>query len=252
METIFLFYNGIAVMPPISSTAPHATARSWSNIKETIAPLIAAPIAIMPLFRYLMIKSALQQGLPAPSISLIQGLRVGLKAAPVAGSIVGLQMMAQSLFERKFTTDSSDKTLYSMISSSTCVGVTSAPLLAVFNGYTLGLRLKQSLCQLSFKQVGAIALQETAFVTALIASDRFTFEMGEHFTSFTVGSLGAVIGHPANTALTCWQNGIPITHLTQLMRGMGVRTLTMGAFSLIYSIIKSLLLDSKPIDRAKI
>jgi hypothetical protein len=49
--------------------------------------------------------------------------------------------------------------------------------------------------------------------------------------AFTAGSIGSLSGHPANTALTRWQNNLSIEHPRQLLWGSARKTWAIGLFA---------------------
>jgi hypothetical protein len=218
-------------------------------------PPFAASGAIVFIFRDLIAKSAEQQGQPIPRITHLEGLKEGLKAAPTIGTIIGAQMGIQGILEKAFAGNANQGTLSSMLASSATVGAISAPIIAVFNGQTMGWSIKKSLQKFSAKQAGAIAAQETAFVAGLSAADRLSALMRQEFgdnrmvgyaAAFTAGFVGSFAGHPANTALTRWQSGLSIDSHHQLMWGSTRRARAIGFFSVGYTVIKEALHPKEP------
>jgi hypothetical protein len=63
---------------------------SWASY---LVPPVAASLAIVPVFRDMIAKSALQKGMPVPKITLLKGLQEGIETAPIVGGIVGTQML---------------------------------------------------------------------------------------------------------------------------------------------------------------
>jgi len=226
----------------------------WSTVAPYVVPPVAAAAAIVPVFQDLIAKSALQKGESVPAISVIEGVRKGFKAAPTVGAIVGTQMILQSFVEKTLVKDEADKSsLPSKLASSAVVGTISAPILAVFNGQTMGWSLRESLRRFSAKQGLAIALQETAFVGGLSAADLLATEMKQKFgdnkvvectAAFTAGAAGSLAGHPANTSLTRWQNGLTVDSLRQSMWGAARKARAAGCFSIFYKFGKDALNDS--------
>ncbi|MBX7067526.1 MAG: hypothetical protein K1X28_09880 [Parachlamydiales bacterium] len=197
------------------------------GIWETYAvPPVAAGIAIVPPFADMVAKSAQQLGQPVPKTPYVESLKGGMKAAPTVGAIVGTQMIVQKAVENRLFGKSRAEDLTSKLASSGIVGAVSAPFLAVFNGQSMGWSARESLRKFTPKQALAIAVQETAFVGGLSASDPLSEEMKkqignskavEYATAFFSGAAGSVAGHPANTVLTRSQNGLKIDHPKQLM-----------------------------------
>ena len=180
---------------------------SLQSLTPYLVPPIAASIAIVPVFRDLIVKSALQKGLPVPSITYKEGVMGGFKAAPTIGAIVGAQIAVQKVVERALFSDSNAKEFSVTLISSGIVGVISAPVLAVFNGQTMGWGVKESLRKFSLKQGGAVSIQEAAFVAGLGIGDKLSDSMKERFgdkkivdisASFISGALGSIAGYPAN------------------------------------------------------
>jgi len=213
-------------------------------------PPLAAGLAIVIPFRDLIAKSFLQLGKPVPCTSLQNGLMQGFKAAPTIGGIVGTQMLAQKGVETLWLGNTKEKSFSAIVISSAIVGVISSPFLAVFNGTTMGWSVNTSLRKFSAKQGLAIAAQETAFVFGLSAADRLSAVMKEQFgdnkvveysAAFIAGATGSLAGHPANTALTRWQNGMKINHPHQLMWGAARKAYAIGIFGALYKLGKEIL-----------
>src|SRR5271154_2614781 len=76
---------------------PNRTSHSICNY---VAPPIAASVAIVPVYRDLVAKSAEQKGQPVPPMTHREGMKKGVKAAPVVGMLVGSQLVTRSLVER--------------------------------------------------------------------------------------------------------------------------------------------------------
>jgi hypothetical protein len=214
---------------------------------ELVIPPVAASIAIIPAFRDMVIKSAQQKGESIPSIRLLDGVKGGVKAAPTVGAIVGTQMVAQHLIEKALTKNGG---IENMLVSSALVGTASAPILAVFNGQTMGWSLLESLRKFTLKQAAAISIQETAFVAGICATDKLAEEMKrtcgdkkvvEYVAAFLSGAAGSLAGHPANTALTRWQSGMSLDHASQLMWGAARKARAVGCFSVVYKFGKEAL-----------
>ena len=238
-----------------SSTSPAAqngqpSRGVWPSLAPYIVPPFAASAAIVLVFRDLVAKSSQQKGQPVPHMTMLEGLRGGLKAAPTVGIIVGTQMVVQSAVEKALVGDKNKVSLVSMLASSAIVGAVSAPVLAVFNGQTMGWSVGESLRKFSVKQGLAIAVQETAFVGGLSAADRLAVAMKRKFgdnkiveytAAFTAGAAGSLAGHPANTALTRWQSGMAMDSFRQSMWGAARKARAIGFFSVIYKFGKETL-----------
>jgi len=239
-----------------SSTSPAAVPSGppsrgfWPLLAPYVVPPLAASAAIVPVFRDMVAKSAQQQGLPVLRMSMLEGLREGFRASPTVGIIVGTQMVFQSFCERAMAREPGQAGLPSMLASSAVVGAASAPVLAVFNGQTMGWGVRESLRRFSARQALAITVQETAFVFGLSAADRLAAVMKgrfgdnsvvEYTAAFTAGALGSLAGHPANTALTRWQKGMTVDNWRQSMLGAARKARAVGGFSVVYKLGKETL-----------
>ena len=222
----------------------------WSAVAPYVAPPLSASAAIIPVFRDMVAKSAQQVGNTIPSITFIEGVKRGAKAAPTVGTIVGTQMIIQNIVEKALVGDSNKPSLSSTFASSAIVGAVSAPVLAVFNGQTMGRGVRESLRKFSPMQGIAIAVQETAFVIGLSVADQVAIEMKKKFgdakvvdytAAFGAGAAGSLAGHPANTALTRWQAGLKVNNFSQLMRGAVRKARAIGFFSVLYKFGKETL-----------
>jgi hypothetical protein len=222
----------------------------WFSILPYVVPPIAASAAIVPAFRDMIAKSAQQKGLPIPSMSFKASVKEGFKAAPTVGAIVGTQMVLQKVVENILSAESTSQSLSSTLTSSAIIGTASAPVLAVFNGQTMGWSARESLRRFSAKQGLAIAIQETAFVGGLSVADQLAVVMKkrlgsskavDYIAAFIAGAAGSLAGHPANTALTRWQSGMPVENFSQLMWGSLRKARAVGIFSVVYKLGKDTL-----------
>lgn len=227
----------------------------WLTVGPYVVPPIAASAAIVPVFRDMIAKSALQKGQPVPSMTILMSVKEGIKAAPIVGAIVGTQMIVQNFVEKALSKESNEGSLSSALVSSAVVGATSAPVLAVFNGQTMGWTIRESLRKFSARQGMTIAIQETAFVGGLSVADRLAVAMRKTFghnkavdytAAFVAGAAGSLAGHPANTALTRWQSGMTVDSVSQLMWGSARKARAVGAFSVIYKLGKEVLNPTVP------
>lgn len=232
------------------STSSSTDKGIWPSVAPYIVPPVAAAVAIIPPFRDLVAKSALQKGEPVPKMSWKQGIMAGFSAAPTVGAIVGTQMVIQSIVERTITQGSNQGSLSSTLASSAIVGTLSAPALAIFNGQTMGWTVQESIRKFSAKQCMAIAVQETAFVGGLSVADKLAVAMRTIFgnnkavdytAAFIAGAAGSLAGHPANTALTRWQAGMRVETAQQLMWGSLRKARAVGCFSVAYKLGKEVL-----------
>jgi len=217
-----------------------------------VPPVAAAAAGILP-FKFLMGKSLEQQGLPVPKISWLTGIKEGVKAAPTVGAIVGSQMILQTLFESMVVGKEQKATMGQKLLTSAIVGAVSSPVLAVFNGKTMGWTIKESLKRMTLKQVGAITGQETGFVAGVALAEPIVawvkekvgpYKVIEGAAAFSAGALGGLAGHAGNTALTRWQKGLTV-EVSQLMWGSPRRTAFCGLFSLTYYGLKKGMLPVK-------
>lgn len=205
----------------------------WSSY---VVPPIAAAGAIIPAFPGMVAKSALQRGQKVVPMTFASAVRGGIGAAPTVGVIVGTQMIAQSVLQSAMGKESG---LASTLASSAIVGIVSAPPIAIFNGKTMGWSVWESLRRISFRQCLAIATQETAFVSGLSIAKTMKGKFGDHqvvdyTATFFTAALGSLVGHPANTALTRWQSGMPIENVGQLFWGAMRRARAVGLFAIVF------------------
>jgi hypothetical protein len=234
------------------SSAPNKQTANefWNVMVPYFVPPLAASVAIIPSFRDMVAKSAQQRGQPIPSMTVLENLKGGLKAAPTVGAIVGTQMVVQRLVEKALTKESDTENLSSTLASSAIVGIASAPVLAVFNGQTMGLSVRESIQKFSIRQGLAISVQETAFVGGLSVADKLAVIMKRKFgnnkvvdytAAFIAGATGSLAGHPANTALTRWQSGMQLDSFSQSMWGAARKARAVGCFSVVYKFAKEIL-----------
>ena len=217
----------------------------WANIVSYAGPPGVASIALLPNFRDIIAKSCLQTGQVLPKISILQGIKRGLPAAPTIGGIVAMQMFLQKGVENNLIGETHKGSLWGMGISAAIVGGISAPCLALFNGQSMGWSVRESLSKFTLKQGVAITCQETAFVGGLCAADRLAIPMKqklgdnkavEYLAAFVAGVAGSLVGHPANTALTRWQSGQTIDSFRQLWWGALIKARAIGCFSVLYKL----------------
>lgn len=227
----------------------------WFYMSPYVVPPLAASAAIVPVFRDMVFKSAQQKGNPVPNMSFLTGFKEGIKAAPTVGAIVGTQLIIQRAIEKVLSGESNTKSMSSALASSAIVGIVSAPVLAVFNGQTMGWTVRESLRKFTVMQGMAIAVQETAFVGGLSVADQLAVMMREVFgnnkvvdytAAFSAGAAGSLAGHPANTALTRWQSGLAVDSFPQLMWGARRKAWAVGIFSVVYKLGKETLNSTFP------
>lgn len=246
-----------------TSSNPPPTQRLWPSLAPYVVPPVAASFAIVPAFYDMVAKSAMQKGLPAPSMTcktVLQGVKGGFGAAPTVGAMVGAQMVLQGRVEQalvktfpNFFAEDSNKAKASLtLASSALVGGLSSPFLAVYNGKTMmpPWSVRESLSKFSLKQAGAITLQETGFVAGLAAADLVSVPMKqmlgdnkavEYSAAAVAGTLGSLVGHAGNTALTRWQNGMTVDSLRQLSWGSLRKARGNAVFAVVYKLGKEVL-----------
>lgn len=250
-------------MTSSTSSNPSTSRGVWSSLAPYVVPPLAASAAIVPAFCDMVAKSAMQKGLPAPSMTFktfLQGVRGGFGAAPTVGSMVGTQMVLQGKVEQTlektfpnlFEEDSNKAKASLTVASSALVGGLSSPFLAVYNGKTMTppWSVTESLSKFSLKQSGAITLQETGFVAGLAAADLVSTQMKkmlgdnkvvEYSAAAVAGAFGSLVGHAGNTALTRWQNGMTVDSLRQLSLGSLRKARGNAVFALVYKLGKEVL-----------
>lgn len=141
----------------ISNTSPIG----GNSLPPCTIPPLAAAVSIVPVFYAFVVKSAQQTGMPIPKMTVSQAFKVGIKAALPSGGTVGAQMLLQNKINKKCQKYFGEKSIASTLVSSMAVGVISAPILAIFNGQTMGYTFMQSMQKLSAKQVCAITARES-------------------------------------------------------------------------------------------
>jgi hypothetical protein len=227
----------------------------WASMVPYFASPVAASVAIVPVFYGFVAKSAQQLGNPIPRMSVKEALKGGCKTAPTIGVIVGTQMAVQRVVEKALVERSNDQkdrspSFGAMFVISMFVSGGSVPALVAFNGQTMGRTVAASLRSLSARQAGAIVARETSFLFSLRVSGPMSEIMKrtfgenravEYASAFTSGAVGSLVGHPADTALTLWQQGRKVTNLRQAMRGGPVKALAVGCFSVCYKTVNELL-----------
>lgn len=215
-----------------------------------VVPPVSASVSVPFIFRGFITKSLQQQGKPTPKIPLIRGFAAGIRSAPTIGGIIGTQLISQDLVEKNIfppSREGEQPTPVSMISSSAIIGALSVPGLVIFNGQSMGKTPLESITGLSPLQSAAIVSREIAFLISMRISEPVSNCMKDKFgdsptvvygSTFASGAFGSLISHPADTALTCWQNGMRVTNLSHAMRGGPVRALTVGSFATLYQLAK--------------
>lgn len=196
-------------------------------------------------------KNAEQERKAFPKINFETTLKGGFRTAPNIGFTVATQMTIQNIFQKTFSPNT-DPSLPMTVVSSGIAGIICSPLLAGFNGQTRNKPFFQSVKNTTPWQTLAISFRETAFIAsmrideplALLAKRKFGDKKWvEYGATFLSGSLGSIIGHPADTLLTLLQTGEQIK-ASHLLRGIGSRTVATGTYVVIYRKIESYLIDS--------
>lgn len=213
------------------------------SLNDYFAPIAASMGAISATYWGFECKSAKQLDKPTPYSTVKQIAQKGIKASPSIGATVGIQAIAQKGIE-KWIQRGEIPTFGETFISATFVALISTPTLAGFNGLTTGNGFIKSIKQLSPKQMGAITTREISFLFSLGVSapltERIKNTFGENIyienlSLFLTGMLGSLAGHPFDTALTRWQNNLPIKTIRQLMRGAAIKACTVGIFFILYT-----------------
>lgn len=250
----------------------------WAMVAPYAAPPMAAAAAIIPPFHFFIWKSRLQLEGPGVSRSFAnlnavskQGIvgimkntlqsygsscKSGVKAAPTIGFIVGSQIIVQEKVEALVAKHwkGENRSFISMLTGSFTVAAISVPGLAVFNGQTMGRSVGESLRGLTLKQGGAVMAREMSFLLSIRISTPVTEYMMARFGNdesssakkafikysslFMTGAIGSMVGHAPDTALTLWQKDKQIKNLSQLMRGIHVKAIGVGSFTVLFKIME--------------
>lgn len=196
-----------------------------------------AAASIIPVFPDFLAKSALQNGNSVPKTSWLQGMRVGLKASPSVGGLVGAQMFLHKSIA------SEEPNIIELFRNAVIVGAISSPITAGFNIKGMGGSFWAAFFKITPKQLSVITVQETAFVGGITGADHlFSLvkpsvgdnKIAEYFSTFIAGAAGSLAGHPANTALTRWQNGKTLDSFAQSWWGAIRKARAIGLFSILY------------------
>ncbi len=230
-----------------SSAAPNGQPPRgfWSTIATYVVnPFTAASVAILPVFRDLIAKSAQQIGTSRPRITFTQGVRQGRKDALKIGGTVMAQSLVQQGTEHALIRTGIVETenMATMLAGSAVSGTLLSPALAIINGRTMELSVRDIWQRFSAQQCKAIAFRETFFVAGLAASKYLATPMKrvigdnkvtEYCAAWLGGVFGSLAGHPADTALTRLQNGMPFEWRTS-MRGALTKARGIGLFAVLY------------------
>ncbi|NGX26180.1 MAG: hypothetical protein K940chlam6_00093 [Chlamydiae bacterium] len=219
------------------------------TISQYLVPTVSAAAAMVPTYYGFAVKSAQQLDKTIPRFVPLEAIKNGLKLAPTAGLIVGTQMIAEKWIGKQLGAENS---LLKSLASAAIVGLISAPLLAAFNGQTMGRSISESILALSMREAAAITAKETIFVVSLGASSKVSQIMKRYFGdnmateyagAFVSGAIGSIVGHPFDTMLTRWQAGLPCKAI-HLMKGATAKALAVGSFSMFYNMGKGFLTSS--------
>lgn len=219
----------------------------WQTWGSYIAQPVAAAASIAnPLvFRDLMAKSDQQRGLPIKNHSYRTIVCEGIKSTPSVGCLVGGQMLFQGYIEKKVC-KGEEPGFVEKLESSAITGAVSSPIVAVFNGKTMGQSLGETMRKFTPKQAGIITAQETAFVVGISASDTIAEPIKQvlgdnnlvkYGVAYVSGAAGSFAGHWANTILTRMQKGLPVENFSQCWWGVARKTRALGLFAVGYKFV---------------
>lgn len=238
-------------MENTQSSGDNPFLKFWAHVAPLAAPPIAAGGAVAVIMRDMMKKGHVQIYGTTPSVSLFAGILQGVKAAPVVGATVAFQMMLQGRVQRVFTDETEDVPLLPLVASSTVVGIISSPLLLAFNAQTTGKGALQGLKECTPKKGGMISIQEGTFVVGLAGAKPLGRVMRAHIwdhpgmdtvASFMASAGGSILGHPANTAVTLWQEGMQVSTIRGLYRGVFYKARGTGFFGVFYKVFQDILM----------
>jgi len=134
------------------------------------------------------------------------------------------------------------------------VGTAAAPPLAVFNGQSGNLKMMRSIGGLNATKVAMIAARQTSLLMGLtlgencsvfvkrVAGDSRIVNLSCVFFS---GAAGSLLGHPADTFVTLWQNGRNLEKLSDIWRGGLYRCMAIGSYAVIYRILYDGMINTK-------
>ncbi|MBA3958339.1 MAG: hypothetical protein H0X51_08115 [Parachlamydiaceae bacterium] len=248
-----------------SSVQNNSNVVTWSHAMQYIKEPVAAGIAFIPVSYGFSAKSAQQVGKPIPKMSFSTTLYKGFRTSPVVGTAVGAQMIAQVAIEKEFGSGSSIK---DKVFSSFAVGVASSYFLIVFHRYTMNITGWDAWRLPSVKSAGLVGCREVPFVTGVVMGNSikeiFMKKWREgpsqkniskkqeiatgYAASFFSGSAGAALGHGFDTGISRNEEGLPSTKgmkiqekFKVLSKGFGIRTFTVGVFTVLYSASKDIM-----------
>jgi hypothetical protein len=231
------------------TTSPSSQLKDYFN--SYVLPPLSVGLSIIPTYYGYGLKTAAQLGEPF-HMTYAQACKAGLKAAPILGGTVGLQLITQNAVEKFFYIEQKSTTTIDFLkifASSFIVAGISSPFLAIFNGKTLGWDVSQSLRRFTVQQAGAIIAREACFLGSLRISEPFSIFFQEKFgqlpligvgTTFLTGAFGSLLGHPTDTLLTLWQKNLKHQNFSHLMQGSIPRSLAGGSLFVVYNSIHQL------------
>lgn len=229
----------------------------WSE--PFIGPF-AGSLGIIPVFWLFERKSALQTNAKLPQESVASALVKGVKATPVICGIFGVQITAQGGLEhflksrqqeeRKSNTQGEGKSnAFHIVLSTTAVAFASVPPLSILQGITRGMTPLQSLRRLDVYQVAMIVAREESFLLSMRINEPVNEAMAERYgqsrkvkyaCAFVNGALGSLVGHMADTTFACRQNNVSITSFFHLWRGGLTKSVAVGTFNVLYTMINDI------------
>lgn len=205
-----------------------------------------AAVAILPAFGDLEAKGKLQVGEKVEQRSFQENIKRGRKIAPITGLVIGAQMFLQPMVASYLVKPGDKPTTTDSLFSSAAVGLISAPFLAGFNGKARGVPLLETIRKLTLSKTAVICIQETAFVSSQTLQEKLQPYSGNskvmpYLIAYASGFVGSLLGHPANTALTRWDENLRIENIRQLGWGALRKANGIGKFSVCYKLGKDTL-----------
>jgi hypothetical protein len=261
------------------SSITQKTDELCSKFRDYVGQTAAATLSTIPIFPGLILKSAEQNGFDFKKslkelklktldqkqfllrTTLRDCLTKSLKASPTAGLLVGSQLIIQDVVEgilKNFISLENSEKFSFKIFSGTVVGGISAPLLAAFNGQTMGRSIIDSIKSLTSKQIFAIMALESSFVVSINASEylerkyleekhqeentqkfNYSKKIFECWISFLTGAGGSLLGYSADTYLTLQQSGKQFKNYSELFKGWRVKAITLGTWMVLFKQTKN-------------
>ncbi len=218
-----------------------------NNVKQIATNSVAAGAAVIPPYYLFVVKSALQAGLPRPSMTLDNTVIWPIKGAAIAGSVIGMQLSLTGVATR-FLNKANITGVYADSISALSIAVLSVPALAADNGRTFGLTVVQSIKKLNIRQTNALVIRESTFLfgdpLGRLINDSMVRKFGDnnktkYASTFLGGALVCFMGYPADTMLTRSQHGLDLVPLHQSFKGIGYKATAIGLFYCFYQGFKS-------------